>query len=207
MPLRTKSTCSPPTASCTCSGMTMPTPRSMLPCLACRPACWRPGGPSAAGTAALPPGPQTAVRPKTGARPERPGRPECPGRPGLPARQNRHAMGWLILAAAALALFAGLCASADTALLRVSRAGAKELARSGNQTPAPLQAVLAEVPKYVAVLLLARVIAEIGATLLVAAVLLAWAGPASGAVLITGRLMARGIFAESTPDPTPPSQP
>src|SRR5260221_9356464 len=188
MPLRTKSTCSPPTASCTCSGMTMPTPRSMLPCSACRTGCWRPGGPSAAGTAALPPGPQTAVRPKTGARPE------CPGRPGLPARQDRHAMGWLILAAAALALFAGLCASADTALLRVSRAGAKELARSGNQTPAPLQAVLAEVPKYVAVLLLARVIAEIGATLLVAAVLLAWAGPAWRAFLITGGVMTGVIY-------------
>src|SRR6266436_6631641 len=129
--------------------MTMPTPRSMLPCSACRTGCWRPGGPSAARTAALPFGPQTAVRPKIGARPQCPGRPECPGRPGRPARQDRHAMGWLILAAAALALFAGLCASADTALLRVSRAGAKELATSGNQTPAPLQAVLAEVPKYV----------------------------------------------------------
>src|SRR5260221_4945249 len=188
MPLRTKSTCSPPTASCTCSGMTMPTPRSMLPCSACRTGCWRPGGPSAAGTAALPPGPQTAVRPKTGARPE------CPGRPGLPARQDRHAMGWLIVAAAALALFAGLCASADTALLRVSRAGAKELARSGNQTAAPLQAVLAEVPKYVAVLLLARVIAESGATLLVAAVLLAWAGPAWRAFLIPGGVMTGVIY-------------
>jgi hypothetical protein len=84
-------------------------------------------------------------------------------------------MGWLILAAVALALFAGLCASADAALLRVSRAGAKELATSGNQAPAPLQAVLAEVPKYIAVLLLARVIAEIAATLLVAAELLHWA--------------------------------
>ncbi len=103
-------------------------------------------------------------------------------------------MGWLILAAAALALFAGLCASADTALLRVSRAGAKELATSGNQTPAPLQAVLAEVPKYIAVLLLARVIAEIGATLLVAAVLLHWAGPAWRAFLITGGVMTSVIY-------------
>jgi CBS domain containing-hemolysin-like protein len=103
-------------------------------------------------------------------------------------------MGWLILAAAALAVFAGLCASADTALLRVSRAGAKELATSGNQAAAPLQVVLAEVPKYIAVLLLARVIAEIGATLLVAAVLLHWAGPAWRAFLITGGVMTAVIY-------------
>jgi CBS domain containing-hemolysin-like protein len=103
-------------------------------------------------------------------------------------------MGWLILAAAVLALFAGLCASADTALLRVSRAGAKELATSGNQAAAPLQAVLAEVPKYVAVLLLARVIAEIGATLLVAAAALHWAGPAWRAFLITGGVMTVVIY-------------
>jgi CBS domain containing-hemolysin-like protein len=103
-------------------------------------------------------------------------------------------MGWLILAAVALALFAGLCASADTALLRVSRAGAKELATSGNQAPAPLQVALAEVPKYIAVLLLARVVAEIGATLLVAAVLLHWAGPAWRAFLITGGVMTVVIY-------------
>jgi len=104
-------------------------------------------------------------------------------------------MGWLIVAAAALALFAGLCACADTALLRVSRAGAKELASSGNQAAVPLQAVLAEVPKYIAVLLLARIIAEIGATLLVAAVLLHWAGPTWRAFLITGGIMTVVIYA------------
>ena len=64
-------------------------------------------------------------------------------------------MGWLVVAGVVLALFAGLCASADTALLRVSRAGAKELATSASEPSPPLQAVLAEVPKYIAVLLLA----------------------------------------------------
>src|SRR5690348_1579041 len=103
-------------------------------------------------------------------------------------------MGWLIVAAAVLALFAGLCASADTALLRVSRAGAKELARSGRETSAPLQAVLAEVPKYIAVLLLARVAAELSATLLTAAVLLRWAGPAWKALLITGAIMTVVVY-------------
>ncbi len=127
-------------------------------------------------------------------------------------------MGWLILAAAALALFAGLCASADTALLRVSRAGAKELARSGNQTPAPLQAVLAEVPKYVAVLLLARVIAEIGATGIVPRTLgreyatsvaataasvmqpiVRLMGPIPALLLAIGRVLGRGSRHESGP--------
>src|SRR5690242_3210748 len=103
-------------------------------------------------------------------------------------------MGWLLPAAAALVLFAGLCASADTALLRVSRAGAKELATSGNQASAPLQAVLAEVPKYIAVLLLARVAAELSATLFVAAVLVHWAGPAWHAFLITGGIMTVAVY-------------
>ena len=47
-------------------------------------------------------------------------------------------MVWLIIAAAALALGAGLCASAEVALMRVSRSGAGELARSrrGNRNRA-----------------------------------------------------------------------
>ena len=103
-------------------------------------------------------------------------------------------MGWLLVAAAALVLFAGLCASADTALLRVSRAGAKALATSGKEASAPLQAVLAEVPKYIAVLLLARVAAELSATLMVGAVLLRWAGPAWRAFLITGGIMTVAVY-------------
>ena len=103
-------------------------------------------------------------------------------------------MGWLILAAAALALFAGLCASADTALLRVSRAGAKELATSGREASAPLKAVLAEVPKYIAVLLLARVAAEIGATLFVTAALLHWSGPVWRVFLVTGAIMTVVVY-------------
>src|SRR6266567_2770459 len=103
-------------------------------------------------------------------------------------------MALLILAAAALALFAGLCASADTALLRVSRAGAKELATSGREASAPLQAVLAEVPKYIAVLLLARVAAELGATLLVTWVLLHWSGPAWRPFLVAGAVMTVVVY-------------
>ncbi len=103
-------------------------------------------------------------------------------------------MGWLIVAAAVLVIFALLCASADTALLRVSRAGAKELATSGREASAPLQAVLAEVPKYIAVLLLLRVAAELAATLLVTWVLLHWSGPSWRPFLVAGAIMTGVIY-------------
>jgi CBS domain containing-hemolysin-like protein len=103
-------------------------------------------------------------------------------------------MGWLIVAAVVLALFAGLCASADTALLRVSRAGAKELATSAREASAPLQAVLAEVPKYIAVLLLARVAAELSAAMLVTAALVHWIGFRWQAFLISGAIMTIVIY-------------
>src|SRR5215813_9850302 len=104
-------------------------------------------------------------------------------------------MGWLIIAAALLVLFAGLCASADTALARVSRAGAKELATSGREASPPPQAVLAEVPKYVAVLLLARVAAELAATLLVTWVLLLhWPGSTWRPFLVAGAIMTVVVY-------------
>jgi len=103
-------------------------------------------------------------------------------------------MGWLIVAAVALALFAGLCASAEVALLRVSRAGAKELATSAGEASEPLRAALADVAKYVAVLLLARVIAEVAAILLVTFVLLHWIGPGWQAFVTTGAVMTVVLY-------------
>jgi CBS domain containing-hemolysin-like protein len=103
-------------------------------------------------------------------------------------------LGWLILAAAALALFAGLCASADTALLRVSRAGAKELASSAGEPSPPLQSVLAEVPKYIAVLLLTRIAAELTATLFVAFAFMHWFGPPWHGFLIAAAVMTVVIY-------------
>ncbi len=103
-------------------------------------------------------------------------------------------MGWLVLAAVVLVLFAGLCASADTALLRVSRAGAKELASSASEPSPPLQAVLAEVPKYIAVLLLARIAAEITATLFVAFAFVHFFVPPWRGLLYAGLLMTAVIY-------------
>src|SRR5215469_3608583 len=103
-------------------------------------------------------------------------------------------MGWLIVAAAVLALFAGLCSTADTALLRVSRAGAKELATSTSEPSPPLQAVLAEVPKYIAVLLLVRVAAELAATVLATAAFVGWFGHGWRGFVIAGAIMTAVIY-------------
>ncbi len=103
-------------------------------------------------------------------------------------------MGWLLVAAAALIALAGWCASAETALLRLSRAGAKELGQSAGESAAPLQAVLAEVPRYVTVLLLARVCSVVGATVLVTAVLVHWLGSDWRAFLIAAGIMIAAIY-------------
>ena len=107
-------------------------------------------------------------------------------------------MVWLIIAAAALALGAGLCASAEVALMRVSRSGAGELARNrkGNRNRAAirLQAVLAEPARYLAVLLLARVCSETGAIVLVAAALLHWLGTGWRVFLLIFVIMAAVLY-------------
>jgi CBS domain containing-hemolysin-like protein len=98
-------------------------------------------------------------------------------------------MGWLLVAALALTLLAGWCASAETALLRVSRAGAKELGRSPGEGAAPLQAVLAEISRYLSVLVLVRVAGEVSATVLVTAVLVHWIAPDWRAFLVAAAIM------------------
>jgi CBS domain containing-hemolysin-like protein len=103
-------------------------------------------------------------------------------------------VGWLLVAALALTLLAGWCATAETALLRVSRAGAKELGRSAGETSAPLQAVLAEVPSNLSVLLLVRVAAEICATVLMTVVLLHWIGNDWRAFLTAAAVMTALIY-------------
>src|SRR6266436_802077 len=98
-------------------------------------------------------------------------------------------MGWLLVAAFVLMLVAGWCTSAETALLRVSRSGAKELGRSAGEAAEPLQAVLTDVPRYLSVVLLIRVAAEISAAVLVTAVLVTWLGVSWKAFLITAAAM------------------
>src|SRR6266704_3342111 len=103
-------------------------------------------------------------------------------------------MGWLLAAAVALTLLAGWCASAESALERVSRAGAKELGRGVGKGSTPLQLVLADVPRYLSVLLLAQIAAELSATVLVTAVLLHWLGHGWRAFLIAAAVMTAVIY-------------
>ena len=103
-------------------------------------------------------------------------------------------MAWLLVAALALMLLAGWCTSTETALLRVSRAGAKELGRSAGESAEPLQAALADVPRYLSVVLLIRVAAEICAAVLVTAVLVTWLGINWNAFLITAVAMTLASY-------------
>ena len=103
-------------------------------------------------------------------------------------------MGWLLAAALALTLLVGWCASAEAALARVSRAGAKELGRSVGEGSTPLQIVLADVSRYLSVLLLVRIAAELSATVLVIAVLLHWLGHGWRAFVITAAVMTVVIY-------------
>ncbi|MBO0822961.1 MAG: HlyC/CorC family transporter [Actinobacteria bacterium] len=98
-------------------------------------------------------------------------------------------MGWLLVAALALMLVAGWCTSAETALLRLSTAGAKELSRAPGETAEPLRTVLADVPRYLAFVLLTRVATEICAAVLVTAVLVEWLGIGWKPFLITAGSM------------------
>lgn len=103
-------------------------------------------------------------------------------------------MGWLLAAALALTLLAGWCASAEEALVRISRAGAKELGRGVGQGSTPLQVVLADVARYLSVLLLARIAAELTATVLVTVVLLHWLGGGWRAFAIAAVVMTAAIY-------------
>jgi CBS domain containing-hemolysin-like protein len=103
-------------------------------------------------------------------------------------------MGWLLAAAVVLTLLAGWCATAEASLARVSRAGAKELGRGVGEGSTPLQVVLADVWRYLAVLLLARIASELSAVILVTVVLLHWLGSGWRAFVIAAAVMTAAIY-------------
>jgi CBS domain containing-hemolysin-like protein len=87
--------------------------------------------------------------------------------------------GWLLVAAAVLALVAGWCANAEAALALVSATGVAERP----EHKGPLQAVGADPPRYMSVLLLLRAIGEIFAAVLVTVAFVHWFGDDWRAVL------------------------
>ncbi len=90
---------------------------------------------------------------------------------------------WLLVAAAVLALAAGWCARGEASLTLMSATGAAErpdqLGGEGRKRPAdegPLRAVMADLPRYLSVLLLLRAICEVFAAVLVTAAFVLWFG-------------------------------
>jgi CBS domain containing-hemolysin-like protein len=79
---------------------------------------------------------------------------------------------WLLVAAAVLALLAGWCANAEAALTLVSATGVADRAAGDKQ--ARLSVVAADLPRYLSVLLLLKVICEVAAAVLVTAAFVSW---------------------------------
>jgi CBS domain containing-hemolysin-like protein len=98
-------------------------------------------------------------------------------------------MGWFVAAAILLTLLAGLCVTGEVALTRAARIGAQELAGSGVRGPARAEAVLAEGPRYLSMLLLGRVVTQTGAIVLLTAALVHWLGADWRAFLIAAAVM------------------
>ena len=104
-------------------------------------------------------------------------------------------MAWLVAGALVLALLAGLCAGTEVALIRVSRAGTRELVRARDGRGAErLSAVLADAPVYLSVLLLIQICCETAATVLVTAALLHWLGTGWRTFLIAAAVMAALLY-------------
>jgi CBS domain containing-hemolysin-like protein len=77
---------------------------------------------------------------------------------------------WLLVAAAVLALAAGWCANAESALTLVTATGIADRPEHGG----PLKTVAADLPRYMSVLLLLRAIGECLAAVLVTAAFVHW---------------------------------
>jgi CBS domain containing-hemolysin-like protein len=96
------------------------------------------------------------------------------------------------VAAIVLTLVAGLCASAEAALASVSGDGglsAEDVARDSHRGSERLRSVLADVPRYLNVLLLLRVSCETSATVLVTVAFVHWLGSGWHAFVLAAAVM------------------
>jgi CBS domain containing-hemolysin-like protein len=104
-------------------------------------------------------------------------------------------MAWLFAAALALAVVAGLCASAEIAFLRLARAGGRDRGRPGPNGYSPkLQAVLAEPGRYLSVLMVVRVGSQTGAVVCATAGLVQLLGDGWRTFLIALVAMAAVLY-------------
>ncbi|MEU9887522.1 hemolysin family protein [Sphaerisporangium sp. NPDC051011] len=96
--------------------------------------------------------------------------------------------GWL-LSAALLIFIGGLMASAETALARISRVRAEEFARKGRRGAQRLQAIVADPPRYLNLLLLLRLSCELIATVIATLLFIDWLGDKGQAYAVAAGVM------------------
>ncbi|WP_353387305.1 hemolysin family protein [Thermobispora bispora] len=106
--------------------------------------------------------------------------------------------GWL-LSAVALIMVAGLLASAETALARISRVRAEEFVKARRRGARRLQAIVAEPPRYLNLLMLLRLSCELVATVIATLLFIDWLGDrglayaAAAAVMILVSYVIAGV--------------
>ncbi|MGI5491610.1 hemolysin family protein [Microtetraspora malaysiensis] len=83
--------------------------------------------------------------------------------------------GWLF-SAVVLIVVGGLIASAETALSRISRVRAEEFVKEGRRGAQRLQTIVKDPPRYLNLLLLLRLICELGATVIATLLFIDWLG-------------------------------
>ncbi|WP_308170025.1 hemolysin family protein [Acrocarpospora catenulata] len=96
--------------------------------------------------------------------------------------------GWLF-SAVALIVTGGLLASAETALTRISRVRAEEFVKDGRRGARRLQAIVADPPRYLNLLLLLRLSCELVATVIATLLVIDWLGDTGQAYAVAAIIM------------------
>ncbi|GGL15008.1 membrane protein [Sphaerisporangium melleum] len=96
--------------------------------------------------------------------------------------------GWLV-SAILLIFTGGLLASAETALARISRVRAEEFVRKGRRGAQRLQAIVADPPRYLNLLLLLRLSCELIATVIATLLFIDWLGDKGQAYAVAAGVM------------------
>ena len=96
--------------------------------------------------------------------------------------------GWLI-SAVVLIVIGGLLASAETALTRISRVRAEEFVKEGRRGAVRLQAIVADPPRYLNLLLLLRLSCELVATVIATLLTVDWLGDQGQAYAVAAAIM------------------
>ncbi|MEV4295788.1 hemolysin family protein [Microbispora rosea] len=96
--------------------------------------------------------------------------------------------GWL-LSAVFLIVAGGLLASAETALTRISRVRAEEFVKEGRRGAVRLQAIVADPPRYLNLVLLLRLSCELVATVITTLLFIDWLGDRGQAYAVAAVVM------------------